>query len=162
MEKAVADNLSNWEEANAKFNKRNGFRKNRGTNLFRHFETVKFGFCKGYPATGIILDVEKAFDQVWWDGLLFKLTPMVLNRKLIRWISNFLSERLIISIHNQLSDPITPIHGVPRGSPLSPILFILYVCDISQPLDEEVNCSQFADDRHSQYQPQVANTWTKF
>ena len=162
MEKAVADNLSNWEEANAKFSKRNGFRKNRGTNLFRHFETVKFGFCKGYPATGIILDVEKAFDQVWWDGLLFKLTPMVLNRKLIRWIGNFLSERLIISIHNQLSDPITPIHGVPRGSPLSPILFILYVCDISQPLDEEVNCSQFADDRHSQYQPQVANTWTKF
>ena len=85
MEKAVADNLSNWGEANAKFNKQqNGFRKNRSTNLFKLFETVKFGFCKGHPTTGIIPDVEKAFDQVWCDGLLFKLTPMVLNRKLIR------------------------------------------------------------------------------
>ena len=72
---------------------------------------------------------------------------MGLNRKLIRWISNFLYQRkLIISINDQLSDPITPIHGVPQGSPLSPILFILYVNDIPQPLDAQVNLSQFADD----------------
>ena len=72
---------------------------------------------------------------------------MGLNKKLIRWISNFLYQRkLIISINDQLSDPITPIHGVPQGSPLSPILFILYVNDIPQPLDAQVNLSQFADD----------------
>lgn len=74
-------------KANKKFNKQqNGFRKNRSANdnLLKHFETVKLGFCKGHPTTGIIPDVEKAFDQVWCDGLLFKLTPMVLNRKLIR------------------------------------------------------------------------------
>ena len=150
LEKAVADNLSNWAEANKKFNKQqNGFRKNRSTNdnLFKLFETIKLGFCKGHPTTGIFLDVEKAFDQVWYDGLLFKLTSMGLNRKLIRWISNFLYQRkLIISINDQLSDPITPIHGVPQGSPLSPILFILYVNDIPQPLDAQVNLSQFADD----------------
>ena len=72
---------------------------------------------------------------------------MGLNRKLIRWISNSLYQRkLIISINDQLSDPITPIQGVPQGSPLSPILFILYVNDIPQPLDAKVNLSQFADD----------------
>ena len=72
---------------------------------------------------------------------------MGLNRKLIRWISNFLyQKKLIISINDQLSDPITLIHGVPQGSPLSPILFILYVSDIPQPLDAQVNLSQFADD----------------
>ena len=67
LEKAVADNLSNWAEANKKFNKQqNGFRKNGSTNdnLFKLFETVKIGFCKGHPTTGIFLDVEKAFDQV--------------------------------------------------------------------------------------------------
>ena len=72
---------------------------------------------------------------------------MGLNRKLIRWISNFLFQRkLIISINDQLSDPITPIHGVPQGSPLSPILFILYVSDIPHSLDAQVNLSEFADD----------------
>ena len=72
---------------------------------------------------------------------------MGLNRKLIRWISNFFHQRkLIISINNQLSDPIIPIHGFPQGSPLSLILFILYVSDIPQPSDAQVNLSQFTDD----------------
>ena len=106
----------------------NGFRKNRSRNdnLTKLFETIKHGFCKGHPTTGIFLDDEKAFDQVWYDVLLFKLTSIGLNKKLIRWIGNFLHQRkLIISINDQLSDPIIPIHGVPQGSPFSPILFIL-------------------------------------
>ena len=139
MEKAVADNLSNWAEANKEFNKhQNSFSKNRSTNdnSFKLFETIKLGFCMGHPTTGIFFNVEKAFDQVWYDALLFKLTSMGLNKKLIRWISNFLYQgKLIISINEQLSDPITPINGVPQGSLLSPILFILYVSDVPQPLD---------------------------
>ena len=72
---------------------------------------------------------------------------MGLNRKLIRWISNFLYQRkLIISINDQLSDPIKPIQGIPQSIPLSPILFILYVSDIPQLLDAQVNLSQFVDD----------------
>ena len=92
LEKAVADNLSNQAEANKKFNiQQNGFRKNStNDNLFKLFETIKLGFCKGHPTTGIFLDVEKAFNQVWFDQLLFTLTSMGLNRKLISWISNFL------------------------------------------------------------------------
>ena len=92
LEKAVAGNLSNWTETNKKFNKQqNGFRKNRSTNdnLIKLFETIKLGFCKGHPTTGIFLDVEKAFDQVWYDGLLFKLTSMSLNRKLINGLATF-------------------------------------------------------------------------
>ena len=54
LEKAVAGNLSNWAEAHKKFNKQqNRFRKNRSTNdnLFKLFETIKLGFCKGHPTT---------------------------------------------------------------------------------------------------------------
>ena len=99
MEKSAADNLSNWAETNKKINKQqNGFRKNRSTNdnLFKLFEAIKIDFCKGHPTTGIFIDVEKDFDKVWYDGLLFKLTSMVLNWKLIRWISNSLYRRKLI------------------------------------------------------------------
>ena len=74
LEKAVADYLSNWAEVNKKFNKQqNWFRKHRNTNdnLFKFFETIKIGFHKGHPTTRIFLDDEKAFYQVWYDGLLF-------------------------------------------------------------------------------------------
>ena len=139
LKEAVADNLSNWTEANKKFSKQqNDFRKSRGTtdNLFKLFETIKLGFCEGLPTTEIFLDVEKAFNQVWYSSLLVTVTSVGLNRKFIRWISNFLYQRkLRISINDQLCDPISPIHGVHQASPLSPILFILYVRDIPQPLD---------------------------
>ena len=109
--KLVADDHSYWAEANKKINKQqNGFRKKRSTNdnLLKHFETVKLGFCKGHPTTGIFHDVEKFFGQVWYGGFLFMLTSLGLNRKLIRWISNFLYQRkLIISINDQLIGPIT-------------------------------------------------------
>ena len=146
LEKAVPDNQSNWAKYNQKFNnQQNGYKKNRSTkdNLSKLFKTIKFDFHKGHSTTGIFLDVEKASDQVWFKGLLFKLTSMALNRKLIRWISNFLYQRkLIISINNQLSDPINPIHAIPQGSPPSSIPFILYVSDISKPNDAQVNLSQ--------------------
>ena len=126
LEKAVADDLSKGAEANKKFNKQqNGFRKNRSTNdnLLKLFETVKLGFCRG-PTRGIFLDVEKAFHQVWFDGLLFKLTSMGLNRKL----------------------PNHPPSMASHKAALSPVLFILYVSDIPQPLDAQLNLSQFGDD----------------
>ena len=139
LQEAVADNLSNWTKANKKFSKQqNGFRKSRGTtdNLFKFFETIKLGFCEGLPTTEIFLNVEKAFNQVWYGSLLFKVTSVGLNRKFIRWISNFLYQRkLRISINDQLCDRVTPIHGVHQASHLSPILLILYVRGIPQPLD---------------------------
>ena len=146
LEKAVPDNQSNWANYNQKFNnQQNGYKKNRSTkdNLSKLFKTIKFDFHKGHSTTGIFLDIEKASDQVWFKGLLFKLISMALNRKLIRWFSNFLYQRkLINSINNQLSDPIHPIHASPQGSPLSTIPFILYVSDIPKPNDAQINFSQ--------------------
>ena len=111
------------------------------------FETIELGFYNDNSTTGIFLDVEKTFDQVWYDRFHSKLTSVGLNRKLTRWISNFLYQRkLIISIKDQMSDSITPIHGVPQGSSLFPILFIFYFSDISQSNITTLELSQFADD----------------
>ena len=90
--------------------------------------------------------VEKAFDQVWHTGLLHKMKKFGIDHNLLRWIKSFLSERSVsIKIKNTKSDFFTPKHGVPQGSPLSPILFIIYVSNIPQPEHTETTLSQFAD-----------------
>ena len=123
MEKDVADNLSCWEEFNNKFNRQQK-NKNTNVNLFKLFETTKYGFRKGHLITGIFVAIGKAFDQVWFDGVFFKQTLMGLSRKLIGWIRNFLYLRKLM-INNQPIDQNNSIHGVPQGSHLSPIPFIL-------------------------------------
>ena len=77
----LLENTVGWVESIYKSNRQqNGFRKNRSTNdnLFKLFETTKYVFHKGHTTTSTFLDIEKAFYQVWFDGILFKLTPMCL------------------------------------------------------------------------------------
>ena len=98
-------------------------------------------------STVVFFDVEKAFDQVWHKGLLTKLYELGLDINLIKWIKSFLQNRgLTIRMNNTFSELLRPIHGVPQGIPLSPILFILYVSDIPQPNHKFMFLSQFADD----------------
>ena len=68
------------------------------------------------------LDVEKAFDNVWHDGLRFKIFQLDLPTKMTRWLSDFLVGRLIqVNVNNSLSNQINPKIGVPQGSVLSPL-----------------------------------------
>ena len=90
--------------------------------------------------------MEKAFDQVWHTGLLHKMKKFDMDHSLVRWIKSFSSERSI-SIKIENTDFFTPKHAVPLGSPLSPILFILYVSNILKPVNTQATTlSQFADD----------------
>ena len=71
-----------------------------------------------------------------------------LDESLLRWIKSFLCQRSTsVKIKDKKRDGFTPKHGVPQGSPLSLILFIIYVSDIVQPENRQVTTlSQFADD----------------
>ena len=72
----------------------------------------------------------------------------IMDQNLLRWINSFLCERSIsIKIKDIKSDFFTTKHGVHQGSPLSPILFIIYVSDILQPENiQTTTLSQFSDD----------------
>ena len=59
------------------------------------------------------LDVEKAFDNVWRDGLRYKIFQLDLITKITRWLSDFLVDRVIqVNINGFMSNQINPIAGV--------------------------------------------------
>ena len=93
------------------------------------------------------LDVEKAFDNVWHNGLRYKIYQLDLPTKLCRWLSDFLVGRVIqVTIEGFLSPKVYPKAGVPQGSNLSPLLFLIYVNDMPNPSHHQTDKSQFADD----------------
>ena len=151
LEKIITNRVKDWCNENDIINKQpNGFRSKRNTNdnLFKLTQTLKQNIKKGFVTSAVFLDVEKAFDQVWHTGLLHKMKKFGIDHSLLRWIKSFLSERSIsVKIENIKSDLFTPKHEVPQGSPLSPILFIIYVSDIPQPVNAQTTTlSHFADD----------------
>ena len=79
----------------------------------------------------ISLDISKAFDRVWHKGLLAKLPMFGLHHTLINWIGSFLSDRSIaVRVDGFLSNLHSINAGVPQGSVISPVLFILFINDL--------------------------------
>ena len=126
-----------------------GFRKSKSTNghLFRLSQTILESFNRGEHVIVAFLDVEKAVDNVWHNGLRYKIYQLDLHTKLCRWLSDFPVGRVIqVNIEGFLSPKVYPKAGAPQGSNLSPLLFLIYVNEMPNPTQHQTNKSQFADD----------------
>lgn len=92
-----------------------------------------------------LLDIEKAFDRVWHDGLIYKLIRKNVPHQLTNLITSFLSNRSFrVSLNNCFSSTRYIEAGVPQESYLSPQLFLCYIDDI--PLSNNAKIALFADD----------------
>ena len=97
------------------------------------------------PVDIIFLDYAKAFDTVPHKRLLAKLSTMGIRGNILAWIRGFLTDRKQrVSVNAETSGWTDVISGVPQGSVLGPLLFIMYVTDIPDALQNYV--SMFADD----------------
>lgn len=93
----------------------------------------------------VFCDISKAFDRVWHKGLLFKLRQNGIEGDFLDWLSNYLCNRKqCVVLNASSSDTKSVLAGVPQGSVLGPLLFLIYVNDISEQLLSLIRL--FADD----------------
>ena len=94
---------------------------------------------------GVFLDISKAFDKVWHEGLIFKLKQNGISGNLLNLLCDFLKNRKQrVLLNGQVSDWSDVRAGVPQGFILSPLLFLIYINDLSEGLSS--NTKLFADD----------------
>ena len=98
--------------------------------------------------TGVVMvDMSKAFDRVKHSRLIADLFSLGISGLALQWLCTYLSERFQqIKIGDNLSSSTACSRGVPQGSVLGPILFIIYIREVSCILPPLVRNQEFADD----------------
>ncbi|GFW39906.1 probable RNA-directed DNA polymerase from transposon X-element [Trichonephila clavipes] len=113
--------------------------------LLRLTENISEGFQKKKSTGAVFLDIQKAFDHVWINGLTFKLITFKIPHPLIHLIHSYLTNRSFrIRINETLSNEHSVSAGCPQGSLLGPLLFNLYITDIPDYSLTKINL--YADD----------------
>ena len=126
-----------------------GFRKGRSciSQLLDHYNKIIEDLEKGYRNHVIYLDFAKAFDKVHHEVLLQKLQHIGITGKLHHWIKQFMcSRKQAVSVEGHQSEYSEVLSGVPQGSVLGPLLFLMHIGDIDEEIKNNSIISCFADD----------------
>ena len=125
-----------------------GFRKNCSTThgIVSLTNALFEAINKNETCIAVFIDLRKAFDTVNHDILVRKLSHIGIKGNLLRWIENYLFNRAQRTFANDVLSSTAPVKcGVPQGSILGPLLFILYINDIKHHIDG-VELGLYADD----------------
>ena len=135
--------------ANQLYNEtQHGFRSKRSTttNLIEYYESILLQLEFHTAVDSIYLDFSKAFDKCDHNIILRKMEKLGITGKISKWTEAFLKEReqcVVINGHRSESTRVTS--GVPQGSVLGPVIFLIKIYDITQGIDQVIMLF-FADD----------------
>lgn len=149
FEKIMYNRLENYlEKINFLSDVQYGFRKKKNTQIaaLDLITYLQQHLDKGYIAAGLFIDLQKAFDTVYIPTLLKKLEVVGVRGRALDIFKSYLSNRKqFVQINNYKSDVLDINYGVPQGSILGPLLFSIYINDITKS-NLEGDVRLYADD----------------
>lgn len=148
MEHILFTNIINHlEQHNFIHPSQHGFRKGLSceTQLAAFIHDLHTNLDRNIQTDAIFLDFEKAFDKVPHHRLMTKLSLLNLDPFVLSWINNFLTDRKQFVVINTARSQISPVlSGVPQGTVLGPLLFLIYINDLPRCISNNIRL--FADD----------------
>ena len=139
--------LSHYEENSIISERQAAYMKGDSTinQLIYLIHLIRASWTKGCIVQGIFVDVHAAFDKVWHAGLIAKLESIQIEGNCLDLLKSYLANRKQIVVVDGVKSEVKDVKaGVPQGSRLGPLLFILYIEDIKEDLECEVLI--YADD----------------